>query len=203
MKNITILNNSTTLVLILTLSFFSSCKNNLKPVVTKQSVLSDYSVGEKWVWKYKGISGEGEVRSNGTDTRKVVDFNGELGMTIDKDTVLLSEIVKPEESSTPKYKWPLKVGEKWKFENNFTSQDGTKGTFSQNAKVISYEKVTVEAGTFMAYIIDYKGKITNSRGYNAKTDEVWIYAPKVKNFIKMTQIQDGFSYTEELIEYSK
>ena len=160
-------------------------------------------MGDKWVWNYKGISDEGEIRSDGTDTRKIVDFNGELGITIGKDTVLVSEIVKPEESKTPKYKWPLKVGEKWNFENNFTSQDGTKGTFSQDAEVVSYKEESVEAGTFMAYTIQYNGKITNSRGYSAKTDEVWLYAPEIKNFIKMTQIQDGFSYKEELIEYSK
>lgn len=203
MKIITVLNNVTKLVLILALSFFASCKNNPETIVTKQPVLFDYTLGEKWVWKYKGVSDEGEVRSDGTDTRKIVDFNGELGMTIGKDTVLVSEIVKPEESKTPKYKWPLEVGKKWKFENNFTSQDGTKGTFSQGAEVVSYKEENVEAGKFMAYTIEYKGKITNSRGYSAKTDEVWLYAPEIKNFIKMTQIQEGFSYTEELIEYSK
>lgn len=203
MKIIIVLNNVTKLVLILALSFFASCKKNPETIVTKQPVLIDYAMGEKWVWKYKGISDEGEIRSDGTDTRKIVDFNGELGITIGKDTVLVSEIVKPEESKTPKYKWPLKVGEKWNFENNFTSQDGTKGTFSQDAEVVSYKEESVEAGTFMAYTIQYKGKITNSRGYSAKTDEVWLYAPEIKNFIKMTQIQDGFSYKEELIEYSK
>ncbi|MFV9550848.1 hypothetical protein [Algibacter sp. PT7-4] len=55
----------------------------------------------------------------------------------------------------------------------------------------------------MAYTIEYKGSITNNRGLNARTDDVGIYAPKIKNFIYMTQDQDGFSYTEELIEYSK
>jgi hypothetical protein len=61
----------------------------------------------------------------------------------------------------------------------------------------------VDAGTFMAYTIQYKGTVSNSRGYSARTDEVWLYAPEIKNFIYMTQIQEGFSYTEELIEYSK
>ena len=35
-----------------------------------------------------------------------------------------------------------------------------------------------------------------------KRDEVWLYAPEIKNFIKMTQSQDDFLYTEELIKYS-
>ena len=73
----------------------------------------------------------------------------------------------------------------------------------RTAKVLSYKKETVGAGAFMAYTIEYKGTVSNSRGYSAKTDEVLLYAPEIKNFIKITQVQDGFSYTEELIEYSK
>ncbi|WP_350291893.1 hypothetical protein [uncultured Croceitalea sp.] len=203
MKNITAPNYIAKLVLILAISFLASCKNNTETSLTNQPVLSDYTIGEKWVWKYKGVTDEGEVRSDGTDTRKIVDFNGALGMTIGKDTVLVSEIVKPEESDTPKYKWPLKVGKKWKYEKDWTSQDGTTGKQSQDVEVLSFKEETVGAGKFMAYTIEYKGTVSNSRGYNAKTDEVWLYAPEIKNFIKMTQVQDGFSYTEELIEYSK
>ncbi len=203
MKIITVLKYSTKLVLILVVLVLASCKTHPEPTMTKQPVLSDYSLGEKWVWKYKGVTDEGEVRSNGTDTRKIVNFKGALGMTIGKDTVLVSEIVKPEDSDTPKYKWPLEVGKTWQYEKNWTSQDGTTGKQSQDAEVLSFKEETVGAGAFMAYTIQYKGTVSNSRGYNAKTDEVWWYAPEIKNFIKMTQIQDGFSYTEELIEYSK
>lgn len=204
MKIITLLNYTTKLILILVFSCFVSCKNNPETAITKKPVLSDYSVGEKWVWKYKGVSGEGEVRSNGTDTKRIVDFNGELGMTSENDTILVSDMVKPNTSKTPRFLWPLEVGKKWVYESEFTSADGsTKGKFIQDAEVTSYKEVTVEAGTFMAYTIEYKGNITNSRGLNAKTDDVWVYAPKIKNFIYMTQIQEGFSYTEELIEYSK
>ena len=55
----------------------------------------------------------------------------------------------------------------------------------------------------MAYTIQYKGRITNSRGYDAASDEIWLYAPAVKNFIKLTQKQDDFLYVEELSDYSK
>lgn len=204
MKIMTTLNYATKLALILAFSFFTSCKSNPETTISPKPVLSDYSIGEKWVWKYKGVSGEGEVRSNGTDTKRIVDFNGALGMTSGNDTILVADIVKPTTSKTPRFQWPLQVGKKWKYETEFTSADGsTKGTFSQNAEVVSYKEVTVEAGTFMAYTIEYTGGITNSTGLNIKTDDVWVYAPKIKNFIYMTQIQDGFSYTEELIEYSK
>lgn len=80
-------------------------------------------------------------------------------MTIGKDTIPVSEIVKPEDSKTPKYDWPLKVGKKWKYENNWKSQDGTTGKQNQDAEVRSYKEEKAVAGTFMAYTIKYTGKI--------------------------------------------
>lgn len=191
------------ILILLAVVLLSACNDSTKSSTTNQSTLTDYQVGEKWVWKYKGVTTEGEVRSDGKDTREIVSIDGILGMTIGKDTILVTEIIKPEESETPKYDWPLKVGKKWKYENNWTSQDGTTGSQSQNAEILSYREETVEAGTFMAYTIEYKGKTTNSRGYSADEKEVWLYAPAVKNFIKLTQNQGDFLYVEELIEYSK
>ncbi len=191
------------ILILLVVVLLSACNDSTKSSTTNQSTLTDYQVGEKWVWKYKGVTTEGEVRSDGKDTREIVSIDGILGMTIGKDTIPVTEIVKPEESETPKYDWPLKVGKKWKYENNWTSQDGTTGSQSQNAEILSYREETVEAGTFMAYTIEYKGKTTNSRGYSADEKEVWLYAPAVKNFIKLTQNQGDFLYVEELIEYSK
>ena len=191
------------ILILLALVLLNACNDSTKSSTTNQPTLADYEVGEKWVWKYKGVTTEGEVRSEGTDTRKVVSVDGELGMIIGTDTIPVSDIVKPDESETPKYDWPLQAGKKWKYENNWTSQDGTTGKQSQDAEVLSFKEETVEAGTFMAYTIQYKGKITNSRGYSADVDEVWLYAPAVKNFINLTQTQDDFHYVEELVEYSK
>ncbi len=181
----------------------SACNDSTKSVITQQPTLASYTIGEKWVWKYKGVTTEGEVRSDGQDAREIVSSDGVLGMTIGKDTIPVTEIVKPNESETPKYDWPLEVGKKWKYENNWTSQDGTTGKQSQDAEILSYQEETVEAGTFMAYTIKYTGKTTNSRGYSADETEVWLYAPDVKTFIKLTQDQGDFHYVEELIKYSK
>jgi hypothetical protein len=191
------------ILILLAVVLLSACNDTTKSSTTNQPTLTDYQIGEKWVWKYKGVTTEGEVRSDGKDTREIVSIDGVLGMTIGKDTIPVSEIVKPEESETPKYDWPLEVGKKWKYENNWTSQDGTTGNQSQDAEVLSYKEETVEAGTFMAYTIEYAGRTTNSRGYSADETEVWLYAPAVKNFIKLTQNQGDFLYVEELIEYSK
>jgi len=191
------------ILILLAIILLSACNITTKSSTTNQPTLADYNVGEKWVWKYKGVTTEGEVRSDGKDTREIVHIDGSLGMTIGKDTIPVTEIVKKDESKTPKYAWPLKVGKKWKYENNWTSQDGTTGSQSQDAVIISYQEETVEAGTFMAYTIEYTGKTTNSRGYSADEKEIWLYAPAIKNFIKLTQNQGDFLYVEELIEYSK
>lgn len=191
------------LIILLSAILFGACDNTKKSNITQQPTLDDYQLGETWIWKYKGVTTEGEVRSNGTDKRMIVQMNEGLGMTIGNDTIPLTDIVKVDESETPKYDWPLEVGKRWKYENSWTSQDGTTGTQSQNAEVLSYQEKTVKAGTFMAYTIKYTGKTTNSRGYNADEEEIWLYAPEVKTFIKLTQSQGDFNYVEELIEYTK
>ena len=191
------------IILLFAVLMLGACTDKTGSKGTPQPTLADYQVGEKWVWKYKGVTTEGEVRSDGKDTREIVNVDGILGMTIGNDTIPVTDIVKPEESETPKYDWPLEVGKKWKYENHWTSQDGTTGEQSQDAEVVSYQEETVEAGTFMAYTIKYSGRISNSRGYSADEEEVWLYAPAVKTFIKLTQTQGDFVYVEELIEYSK
>lgn len=118
-------------------------------------------------------------------------------------TFPLSDIVKPVDSKTSRYNWPLQVGKKWTFEDHWESEDGTKGSTIQDAEVLSFKAETVDTGTFMAYTIQYKGKITNTRGYSANTEDIHVYAPELKTFIKLTQIQDDYLYIEELIEYSK
>jgi hypothetical protein len=182
---------------------FGACDGPKTSDLTQQPTIDDYQIGEQWVWKFKGVTSEGEVRSDGTDKRMIVQMNEGLGMTIGNDTIPLTDIVKVDESETPKYDWPLEVGKTWKYENNWTSQDGTTGTQSHQAEVLSYQEETVEAGTFKAYTIKYTGKTTNSRGYNADEEEIWLYAPAVKTFIKLTQSQGDFLYVEELIEYAK
>jgi hypothetical protein len=187
----------------LSLMLFSICCTAMGSDVTLQPTLADYKNGEKWVWKYKGVTKTGEVRADGKDTKKIISKNGELFMVTAPRTFPLSDIVKPVDSKTSRYNWPLQVGKKWTFEDHWESEDGTKGSTIQDAEVLSFKAETVDAGTFMAYTIQYKGKITNTRGYSANTEDIHVYAPELKTFIKLTQIQDDYLYVEELIEYSK
>lgn len=170
--------------------------------VVYQPTQADYKAGEKWVWKYKGVTSSGEIRAEGKDVKKITSQNGALNMVTQHGIIPVADIVKPVTSKTPRYNWPLQVGKKWTFEQNWTSEDGTKGSTIQDAEVISFKEETVEAGTFMAYTIKYKGKISDSKGYSKETEDIQLYAPKLKTFIRLTQIQNDYLYVEELIEYS-
>ena len=72
---------------------------------------------------------------------------------------------------------------------------------SKDAAIVSYDEVTVAAGTFMAYKIEYKGRISNSRGFDGKLVDTWWYAPELKNYIKHTQDDGEGLYVNELINY--
>lgn len=190
-------------LVLLSLVMLSVCSTAIGSDVTLQPTLADYKDGEKWVWKYKGVTSSGEIRADGIDTKKIINKNGELFMVTAPSTFPLTDIVKPVDSKKSRYNWPLQVGKKWTLEEHWESEDGTKGSTIQDAEVLSFKAETVEAGTFMAYTIQYKGKITNTRGYSANTEDIHVYAPELKMFIKLTQIQDDYLYVEELIEYSK
>jgi hypothetical protein len=169
---------------------------------TNEPTLNDYKIGEKWVWNWKRTV-EGEVRAEGEDIQEVVDYNGVLGFWNGVDTVRISAFLNQEQSSTPFRDWPLFVGKKWKYESEWENNEGTKGKTSQDAEVVSFEELNVAAGNFMAYKIEYKGIVTNSRGYKGEMSDTWWYAPELKTYIKHVN-DDGYGvYTNELTHYSK
>ena len=187
------------LIVVLT---FNACAIVPKHSATKRPTLKDYEIGEKWTWKYKMIA-EGEIRSEGQVSREVVDCNGDLAFDDGNDTLKISTIVDQKPSKTPKYDWPLQVGKKWRYKYNWGINDGTKGESSQDVVVASFNEVAVAAGKFMAYKIEYKGRVTNSRGYDAIWEDIWWYAPAIKTFIKHTQDDGSGLYVKELINYTK
>ena len=169
---------------------------------THEPTLNDYKIGEKWVWNWKRTV-EGEVRAEGEDIQEVVDYNGVLGFWNGVDTVRISAVLNQEQSGTPFRDWPLFVGKKWKYESEWENNEGTKGKTSQDAEVVSFEELNVAAGKFMAYKIEYKGIVTNSRGYKGEMSDTWWYAPELKTYIKHVN-DDGYGvYTNELTHYSK
>ncbi len=186
---------------LITMIMFSACTNVSKPSATEEPTIADFKIGEKWTWKWQR-SVDGEIRAEGKDFQEVVDFNGVLGFYNGNDTLKIASTLAKKPSNTPFYDWPLKVGKKWKFEQEWENSEGTKGKTSQDVEIMSFNEVTVAAGIFMAYKIVYTGKITNSRGYNAKITDIWWYAPTVKKYIKHTQNDGDGLYVNELINYS-
>ncbi len=169
---------------------------------TNKPTLKDYKIGEKWIWKWNR-SVDGEVRAQGEDFQEVVDYHGELGFWNGVDTILVSTILNQKQSSTPFRDWPLYVGKKWKYVSEWENNEGTKGKTSQNVEVVAFEESTVPAGKFKAYKIEYKGIVTNSRGFKGKMTDTWWYSPDLKTYIKHVN-KDGYGvYTNELINYSK
>lgn len=168
---------------------------------TNQPSLNDYTIGEKWVWKWERTV-DGAVRAAGEDIQEVVDYNGVLGFWNGIDTVQVSTTLGQEESSTPFRSWPLYVGKKWKFVSEWENNEGTTGKTSQDVEIVSWEELKVAAGTFMAYRIEYKGIVTNSRGFKGEMTDTWWYSPDLKTYILHVN-EDGYGlYTNELIRYS-
>lgn len=168
--------------------------------ITNTPSLNDYTIGEKWTWIEKSVAGE-KIRWEGKDRLEVVAFNGTLGFWNGTDTVLVSNHLPQEVSQTPFRDWPLQVGKKWKYESEWQNAEGTPMTTSQDVEVVSYGEVTVLAGRFMAYKIDYSGTITNSIGGSAEIKESFWYAPALKSNIRHIQ-DDGYgSYVFELYDY--
>ncbi|WP_339918375.1 hypothetical protein [Yeosuana marina] len=182
------------------ISQFYSCANDTS-TVTEKPTINDYEIGEQWTWDWRR-SVNGEVRAQGEDYQKVVKFNNSLGIYNGNDTIQIKIILNEKPSKTPRYDWPLKVGKKWTYEQTWENNEGTTGKTSQDVEVVSYDEVTVAAGKFMAYKIEYKGRITNSRGFDGKLEDIWWYAPTIKTYIKHTQDDGEGLYVNELIRYT-
>ena len=60
MKSITM---KSKLIILLAIAVLSACNQKSNTGITQQPTLSDYAVGEKWVWKYK--NSDYSRRSNG------------------------------------------------------------------------------------------------------------------------------------------
>ncbi|MEQ5791958.1 hypothetical protein J4E06_12890 [Muricauda sp. NFXS6] len=180
------------------LLIFSNCASTK----TNEPTLKDYTIGEKWTWKWERAV-EGEVRAQGEDIQEVVNHNGTLGLWNGVDTVQISKTTNQKQGSTPFRNWPLQVGKKWKYESEWENNEGTTGKTSQDAEIVSFEELNVEAGTFKAYKIEYKGIVTNSRGFKGEMTDIWWYSPALKTYIKHVNM-DGYGvYVNELTSYSK
>ena len=104
--------------------------------------------------------------------------------------------------------FPLQVGKKWTFKQNWTNSSGEPGSSDVKVEVTAYEKVKTEAGEYDAFKIEEKGwwKNLQSNVTGRQSQTLW-YAPAVKRTVK-SESKDFHSQgqlwnhrTEELLEY--
>jgi len=204
-----------TIVYLVAILIFSSCSNVLNPstikIVTQKPTLKDYKIGEKWTFKHKIITTESLIPREGETSEVVIEFKDGLAFLNRNngisDTIQISSGLDKKKERTPFLDWPLKVGKKWKYDVKW-ADDNMSGHKKQDAEVISFEEVIVDAGKFMAYKIEYKGKMTNSWGYDGALNDTYWYAPAINKNIKVITssynfIGEGSTFTKELIKYSR
>ncbi len=157
-----------------------------------------FHVGDTWVWRE--VDNRTQLE-DGKPTRTVVKVNGILKFFAGTHKYRISNAFLGKPSSKPWRVWPLEVGKQWVFDRDWVRADGVTGNTKQDAKVVAYEEVTVPAGKFMAFKIEYRGWYRNSGGGSGKQDDTYWYAPDVNADVKHIR-DDGYNmYTRELISY--
>lgn len=95
-----------------------------------------------------------------------------------------------------RHRWPVRVGDTWSDRVVSEQSSGTKQTVELRGHVVSYESVTVPAGTFLAF------KIILSAG-GRRFREGW-YAPETKIFVKTIEVDANDKQTvRELISFQR
>ena len=160
----------------------------------------DFAEGESWAWVQ--VDNRTKVEE-GRRTRSVVRVDGVLMFRSERGNSQISNwFLGVPTQSKPWRVWPLAVGQSWEYEEDWRDGDRS-GNTQQKATVVGYEEVSVPAGKFGAFKIEYKGWYrTNGRGSGFQNDTYW-YAPDVRADIKHVR-KDGFNdYTRELVSYEK
>lgn len=169
--------------------------------------MESYRIGETWEWKEKRVADAepNKALMEGFDTRTVVLDAGEKKFVKKfsggSQTVAI-EKAESKVNEKPFRKWPLKVGAKWEYEENWTSGDGTTGYTKQDVEVVAFEKVAVPSGTYSAFKIVHRGVFKNARGGGVMNDTFW-YVPEMKADVKHVNESGGQTYTLVLVKYTK
>lgn len=160
-----------------------------------------FQPGDRWDWRQ--IDSRTQIEE-GKRTRTVVDVDGVAMFRIGKTNVQISNaFLGSPAASKPWRVWPLEVGKKWSYDEDWSNADGLSGNTKQDAEVVAYEEVTTPAGKFMAFKIEYRGFYRNNRGQNGKQNGTHWYAPDTYADVKHIY-DDGYTmYTRELTAYKR
>mgnify|MGYP000908134359 CR=1 FL=1 len=169
--------------------------------------VESFTVGETWEWKEKRVADAepNKALMESFDIRTVVLVDGEKKFVKQFSGGSKTEEIDKVDSKAsekPFRKWPLRVGAKWEYEENWTSSDGTTGYTKQDVEIVAFEKVKVPSGTYSAFKIVHRGMFKNARGSGVMNDTFW-YAPEVQADVKHVNESGGQTYTSVLVKYTK
>ena len=160
--------------------------------------VSTFAVGDLWEWRQ-------------FDNRTKLEEPGRSVLVIeDKGTrsVMVEGMQRPldypyvsEPSAKPWRVWPLIVGKQWSVDVDYIRPDRTTGNLKQDARVVAYEEVTVPAGKFMAFKIEYDGYVRTSTGFNGRIVDTFWYAPAARADVKHMRRVANNDFTRELVKY--
>ena len=159
-----------------------------------------FKVGDTWEWRQVDTRTKLE---EGKRTRTVVDDEGVLKFSTGTGSLQISAAFIGNPSSKPWRVWPLEVGKKWTYEEDWSRPDGVTGNTQQDVTVVAYESVTVPAGTFMAFRIEHKGWYRNSRGRSGKQDDTFWYAPDAYADVRHVRDDGHNAYMRELVAFRR
>lgn len=145
--------------------------------------LDDVKSGERPKWTSKQVVTE--VKDDGGFVTTVETKKGPTIRTYNKNGNIISKIKSGKLTAYnpfwPIYRYPMKIGDKYRM--NFTQTWGDKGNahFSLKINVISWENITVPAGTFKALKVEAWGSYEHPPNYipASITYTVWL-APEIK-----------------------
>lgn len=154
-----------------------------------------YKVGDTWkygrtdLWRNERTEGwtltvggvaDGQVRFDGLNELKET-FR--LFHTLEGNYVAGGRTsIKP---FVPQLSFPLAVGKAWEGSYEWTNLQGVTGSTTLKVKVLGREQVTVPAGTFDAFKIEYQGSFTRSGSFGTGSmHSVYWYAPAVKRIVR-------------------
>lgn len=162
-----------------------------------------FVAGETWEWRrLDALTKLEEARW----VRTVVNTDAGLGLAGEGATAPIASVLELgsyHPSAKPWLVWPLAVGKQWDFEADWTRPDGTTGVSEQKAQVVAFEDVTVPAGRFKAYRIEYRGYFRSSRGTTGRQDDTYWYAPEVKANVKHIRSSGRPVSMTELVSHKK
>ena len=175
---------------------------------TSRAVIPTMQIGDRWKYeqndKRTGIKEAEFIRnitSVGPSEIEGIENDAKLLLTPELNIIESSTATITGEAKFLSF--PLEVGKKWDSKYSFVAKpSGMKVRWQFEASVTSIDKITVPAGEFEAFRIDYKGYWNNdTNGRNGRLKMTSWYSQTTRSIIK-SEYEDGYnSNYRQLVEY--